>query len=155
MLTFDEARRVAVNVAKLPELFGGMTRDSVMNQKQSLLLFAAAFGVAAATSQPAMAKVCKSKITEQSCHYEAPRRGNDAGLGAIKEQISEWSSSARQKYGLVYWNWNYAANRKTVFYPGWNKSKWCARVSANPCRTFRPILILWPHPGTAPIVPRP
>jgi hypothetical protein len=124
-----------------------------MNQKQSLLLFAtAAFGIAVVMSQPVVAKVCKPKITEQQCGYDGP--SNDAGLGAIEERISEWSRSARQKYGLLYWNWNYAAHQETEYFPLPGGGKWCARVSAKPCRTFRPILILRPHPGTAPIVPR-
>ena len=124
-----------------------------MNQKQSLLLFATAFGVAVAMSQPAIAKDCKPKITEQTCNYSGP--ANDAGLGAIEKEKSQWSKSARQKYGLLYSNWNYAAHQETKFFPSPAGPMWCARVSANPCRTSRPILIPRPHPGTAPIVPRP
>ena len=124
-----------------------------MDQKQRLFLFATAFGVAVVMSQPVVAKLCKPKITEQQCGYDSP--GKETGLAAFEEEISQWSKSTRQKYGLLYWNWNYAANQKTEFFPLPGGGKWCFRVSANPCRTFRPILILRPHPGTAPVIPKP
>jgi hypothetical protein len=119
-----------------------------MSLKQSLLLFATAFGVAVATSQPVIAKVCKPKITKQTCGASS----KSSALVGVKGEISRWSKSARQKYGLLYWNWDYANHRKAVVF---ERGTWCARVSGNPCRTFRPLLILRPHPGTAPVVPKP
>ena len=119
-----------------------------MNQKQSLLLFATAFGVAVAMSQPAIAKVCKHTIKVQDCAFWDPFK-------AYVGTKAKWSSRVRSEYGLLYWNWKNAAHKDySVFNHPHLEDRYCARFEGRPCRTFRPILILRPHPGTAPIVPR-
>ena len=64
-----------------------------MNQKQSLLLFATAFGVAVAMSQPAIARLCKHTITVQDCAFGNPFK-------AYVGTKAKWSSRVEVSMGF-------------------------------------------------------